>query len=207
MATRDSAFTKTKKMEKLEKIEEELKNNPSSPLYTYRRENDYEPVIGEGDPDAIIMFIGEAPGLKEAETGRPFVGRAGQMLNTLLESIGVSREDVYITNIVKDRPPDNRDPRSNEIKYYAPYLQQQLEIIQPEVIATLGRFSMKFILGRFDLPQKEQSIGELHGELLTTNASFGKVKILPLYHPAAMFYNRKLQPVIEEDFQILQRFI
>lgn len=207
MTPNNTEITRQMKMEKLEGIEEELRNNPSSPLYIYRKENNYAPVMGEGDPDANIMFIGEAPGAKEAETGRPFVGRAGQMLNTLLASIGLSRQDVYITNIVKDRPPDNRDPHSDEIKHYAPYLQQQLEIIQPEVIATLGRYSMKFILGRFDLPQRNQSIGELHGELLTTKASIGKVKILPLYHPAAMFYNRKLQPIIEEDFQILQRFV
>lgn len=206
-APNNSELTRQEKIDELEKIEEELAKDSSSPLYTYRKENNYYPVIGEGDPDANIMFIGEAPGVKEAETGRPFVGRAGQKLNALLESIGLSRQDVYITNIVKDRPPDNRDPRSAEIAFYAPYLEKQLNIIQPEVIATLGRFSMNFILDRFDLPEQDQPIGILHGDLLTVKTFFGNVKMLPLYHPAAMFYNRKLEPVIEEDFKILKQFV
>ena len=205
-ASNNSELTREEKIDELGKIEEQLKNDPSTPLYAYRKENDYQTVTGEGDPDASILFIGEAPGAKEAETGRPFVGRAGQMLNTLLESIGLSRQEVYITNIVKDRPPGNRDPRAAEIAYYAPYLQRQLKIIQPKVIATLGRFSMNFILDQYDLPVKDQTIGDLHGELLTAKTSFGIVKILPLYHPAAMFYNRKLQPVIEKDFKILEQF-
>ena len=207
MTFNNSEGFKQEKIKELEKIEKALNNSRTSPLYTYRKENNYEPVIGEGDPDANIMFIGEAPGAKEAETGRPFVGRAGQMLNDLLESIGLNREDVYITNIVKDRPPDNRDPHSAEIEFYAPYLHQQIEIIQPKVIATLGRFSMKFTLERFELPEQDQPIGELHGKLLKTKSSFGEIKILPLYHPAAMFYNRKLQPIIEEDFKILEQFL
>jgi len=206
MTPNNSEWTKQEKIEELEKIETKLNNNRDSPLYIYRKENHYEPVIGEGDPDANIMFIGEAPGAKEAETGRPFVGRAGEELNALLESIGLNREKVYITNIVKDRPPNNRDPRSAEIEFYAPYLQQQIEIIQPKVIATLGRFSMKFVLERFELPEQDQAIGELHGKIIETETSIGKIKILPLYHPAAMFYNRKLQPVIEEDFKILEQF-
>lgn len=203
----NSELPKQEKIDQLEKIEKHLSSNHNSPLYKFRKENHYEAVIGEGDPDADIIFIGEAPGKKEAETGRPFVGRAGKNLNDLLESIGLHREEVYITNIVKDRPPDNRDPRTNEIKFYAPYLQRQLKIIQPKVIATLGRFSTKFILQRFDLPEQDQPIGELHGKLLTTNTSFGRVKILPLYHPAAIFYNRKLQAVIEEDFKVLEQLV
>lgn len=207
MTSSNSELTTLEKIKELEKIEKQLNSNQDSPLYTYRKKNNYEPVIGEGDPDANIMFIGEAPGAKEAETGRPFVGRAGQMLNTLLESIGINREDVYITNIVKDRPPDNRDPRSAEIEFYAPFLLQQIKIIQPKVIATLGRFSMKFILERFGLPEQDHPIGKLHGKLLKTKSSFGEITILPLYHPAAMFYNRKLQPVIEEDFKLLEQFV
>ena len=206
MTSTNAELTKQEKIEKLEKIKKILNSNQDSPLYSYRKKNHYEPVIGEGDPDANIMFIGEAPGAKEAETGRPFVGRAGQKLNSLLKSIELNREDVYITNIVKDRPPDNRDPRAAEIEFYAPYLQQQIEIIQPKVIATLGRFSMKFILERFELPEQDQAIGELHGKLIETNASFGRIKILPLYHPAAIFYNRKLEPVVEKDFKILEQF-
>jgi DNA polymerase len=197
----------TRKKARLEKIAEEVRNLEASPLYAYRQENDYHAVIGEGDPDAEIMFIGEGPGRKEAETGRPFVGNAGQVLDELLASIGLDREEVYITNVVKDRPPGNRDPRAAEIELYAPFLLRQIEIIQPDVIATLGRFAMDFILKLYDLPQRGQRIGELHGEVLTAEAPYGDVTVVPLYHPAALFYNRDLKEVMEEDFRVLERFV
>lgn len=191
----------------IEAIAEEIRYLEESPLYEYRRKNDYHPVIGEGSVDAEVMFIGEAPGAQEAETGRPFVGAAGQVLDDLLESIGVERGEVYITNVVNDRPPDNRDPRVGEIELYAPFLLRQIEIIQPKVIATLGRFAMDFVLGRFDLPQQGEKIGDLHGEVLTAQTSSGRVTVLPLYHPAAVFYNRGLEDTMEEDFEVLEQFI
>jgi DNA polymerase len=191
----------------LEAIAEEVRALEASPLYDYRKENGYRPVIGEGDPDAEIMFIGEAPGQEEATTGRPFVGRAGRVLDALLASIDVDREDVYITNVIKDRPPGNRDPRVGEIELYAPFLLRQIEIIQPDVIATLGRFAMDFILERYDVPVRRQRIGDLHGEILEAEAPYGEVTVVPLYHPAAAFYNQALQETIEEDFQVLGRFV
>ena len=127
----------------LQAIAEELLCLEASPLYAYREEKGYLPVIGEGAPDAEIMFIGEAPGAQEAKSGRPFVGNAGRVLDTLLESIGLERANVYITNIVKDRPPQNRDPHVGEIELYRPFLLRQIDIIQPRVIATLGRFAME----------------------------------------------------------------
>jgi len=108
---------------------------------------------------------------------------------------------------VKDRPPGNRDPRAEEIEVYAPFLLRQIEIIQPAVIATLGRFAMDFILERYDLPQQGRRIGDLHGEILEAEASYGEVTLVPLYHPAAAFYNQALEDTIEEDFEVLRRFV
>lgn len=187
----------------LQQIALEIQDLTESPLYEYRVTNDYLAVPGEGDPDAKILFIGEAPGEKEAISGRPFVGRAGKSLDVLLEKNGLRRKDVFITNIVKDRPPANRAPSRAEIKLYAPFLIQQINIIQPKVIATLGRFSMAFALSHFDHPSKGKRIGDLHGEALTAQAPFGPVKIFPLYHPAAVFYNRKLEPALDSDFSHL----
>jgi len=196
------------KQRQLQKLAQQVRNLEQSPLYDYRRENDYSSVIGEGDPNAELMFIGEAPGKQEAETGRPFVGAAGRILDELLFSIGLPREQVYITNVVKDRPPDNRDPRQEEIELYAPFLLCQIEqIIQPQVIATLGRFAMGFILDHFGLPQKGEKISELHGEVLQAKTTYGKVSVVPLYHPAAALYRRELRDTLEEDFRVLKLLI
>ncbi len=190
----------------LEKIAEEVHNLQESPLYDYRTENNYSMVFGEGDVEARIIFIGEAPGKKEAESGRPFVGAAGRILDELLASIGVERQSVYITNVVKDRPPENRDPRPEEIELYRPFLLRQIEIIQPRVIATLGRFAMDFILDQFDLPEKGQKIGDLHGKRLEAQLPYGQIAVVPLYHPAVALYNRSRKEVLREDFQILGQF-
>jgi uracil-DNA glycosylase family 4 len=151
---------------RLEEIADQIWNLEESPLYGYRKKMGYSPVTGEGNVDAAILLIGEAPGAEEAKTGRPFVGNAGRVLDELLESIDVERKDVYITNVVKDRPPDNRDPTAGEIELYAPFLLRQIEIIQPDVIVTLGRFAMDFILEQFNLPEKKQKISDLHGKVL-----------------------------------------
>jgi len=190
----------------LEKIAEEVHNLQESPLYDYRTENNYSMVFGEGDVEARIIFIGEAPGKKEAESGRPFVGAAGRILDELLASIGVERQSVYITNVVKDRPPENRDPRPEEIELYRPFLLRQIEIIQPRVIATLGRFAMDFILDQFDLPEKGQKIGDLRGKRLEAQLPYGQIAVVPLYHPAVALYNRSRKEVLREDFQILGQF-
>lgn len=193
------------KEKQLEKIAEEIRNLKASPLYDYRKEQGYSPVIGEGDAEASLMFVGEAPGAQEAETGRPFVGNAGQILDQLLESVDLDRQKVYITNVVKDRPPDNRAPRVGEIELYGPFLLRQIEIIEPQIIATLGRFATHFILEYFDLPQQDQRIGDLHGRVLQAEASYGKVAIVPLYHPAAAFYNPDLKETMQEDFRVLKQ--
>lgn len=178
----------------------------SSPLFAYRIENNYHPVVGEGSIEAQVMFIGEAPGKNEAKTGQPFCGAAGKILDELLQSVDLNSEDVYITNIVKDRPPENRDPTKEEIKVYGPLLDREIEIIKPKVIATLGRYSMNYILEKFGLGDLG-TIGELHGKSFEAKASYGPITIIPLYHPAATIYNQRLKPALLEDFKVLRKFM
>lgn len=191
--------------EQLRKIKDEVLALKTSPLYKERVENKVFPVIGEGSHYAKIMFVGEAPGKTEAATGRPFVGAAGKFLDELLSSVGIKREDVYITNIVKDRPPFNRDPLPDEIEIYAPFLDRQINIIRPETIATLGRFSMDYIMRKFGLFDYLGSISQLHGKILEADASYGKIKIIPLYHPAVAIYNNNMKEVLKKDFEILKQ--
>ncbi len=197
------------KTDQMKKIKDEVLALTKSPLYEYRQANKYYPVIGEGSHDAEIMFIGEAPGKNEALTGRPFCGRAGKILDELLASINLDREKVYVTNIVKDRPPENRDPLPEEIAVYAPFLNQQIAIIKPKVIATLGRFSMKYILDFFGVAERLEPIGRLHGHKLeTVFATTGeKIVLIPLFHPAAAIYNQSLKDTLLADFKILKDFI
>jgi uracil-DNA glycosylase len=192
------------KSDELRKIRDEVVALENSPLFSYRTENKYFPVIGEGNHDARVMFVGEAPGENEAKTGRPFCGRAGKVLEKLLESLNLKREEVYITNIVKDRPPGNRDPFPEEIALYAPFLDRQIELIKPKVIATLGRFSMQYVMNRYGLEWELAPISVLHGKVFETEVNGEKVKVVPLYHPAAAIYNQELMKVLENDFQVLK---
>lgn len=195
------------KTPKLKKIRDAVLNLKESPLYEYRKQNHYFPVLGEGNHDANIVFVGEAPGKTEAETGRPFCGAAGRILEELLTNIGLKRENVYITNIVKDRPPNNRDPLPLEIEIYSPFLISQLQIIKPKVIVTLGRFSTKFILEKLDLPEKDLSISVIRGKILETNGLLGKVSVIPLFHPAVALYSTQSKETLKSDFLILKQFI
>lgn len=195
------------KTDQLRKIKDEVVNFKESSLYAERTKNKVFPVIGEGSHDAEIMFIGEAPGKNEAATGRPFVGAAGKILTQLLEEVGIKREQVYITNIVKDRPPQNRDPLPDEIDAYGPFLDRQIDIIQPKVLATLGRFSMKYIMDKFGLGFEVLPITQMHGKSFEANASYGKITIIPFYHPAASIYNQQLRSVLQEDFKILKKYV
>lgn len=190
------------KTEALRKIKDEVIVLESSPLYAYRTEHKYFPVIGEGSHEASIMFVGEAPGENEAKTGRPFVGRAGKVLEGLLTSVGIAREDVYITNIVKDRPPSNRDPFPEEIDAYAPFLDRQIEIIRPKVIATLGRFSMQYVMNRYGLEWELAPISVIHGKVFQ-GPTF---TFIPFYHPAAAIYNQELMKTLQSDFNVLKEF-
>jgi DNA polymerase len=195
------------KEKKLEQIKKEIVALERSPLYTYRTTNGYVPVIGEGNHDAQVVFIGEAPGKNEALTGRPFCGAAGRILDELLVSISLQRTNVYITNIVKDRPPDNRDPTKREIDLYTPFLERQIDIIQPTIIAPLGRFSMTYILELFGCPERTDPIGKNHGKMIRTQASYGPITVLPLYHPAVALYNGRTKQTLKDDMQILRSLL
>jgi uracil-DNA glycosylase len=151
-------------------------------------------VFGEGSPDAKVFFLGEAPGRNEDEKGLPFVGSAGRILDKLIESIGLKREDVYITSVLRYRPPKNRDPKHSEILATQPFLDEQIKIIQPKIIATLGRYSLKKFL-------PEAKIADVHGKPQKIKWESLDLVIIPLYHPAAVIYNRKLQQTLEEDFR------
>jgi len=179
-------------------------NLTDSPLYPYRLEHNFLPVMGAGSLVARIMFIGEAPGKNEAEQGRPFIGPSGEVLDEMLATISLRREDVFVTNILKDRPPGQRDPSREEIAFYAPILDEEINIIQPQVIATLGRFSMEYILKKFDLPEKRGKISELHGRLLPTQADYGEIFVMPLFHPALVLYTASKKSVLRQDFQKLK---
>ena len=191
----------------MREIKDEVLGLKGSPLYKERIQNKAFPVIGEGNHCAEIMFIGEAPGKNEAQTGRPFCGASGKILDTLLESISLNREDVYVTNIVKDRPTLNRDPSPEEIKIYGPFLDRQISIIKPRVIATLGRFSMEYIMKKFGLENQLKNIGQMHGKTFETERGFGRIKIVPLYHPAVALYNRNELKTLAEDFGVLKDII
>lgn len=191
----------------LQAIRDEIWNLKISPLYEERIKNKAFAVIGEGSHFAKIMLIGEAPGQNEAATGRPFCGASGKILDELLESIQLKRNLVYITNIVKDRPPGNRDPSPYEIKIYAPFLDRQIEIIQPEVIATLGRFSMDYIMRKFGLENFIEPISRIHGIEFEAVAQYGNIKILSLYHPAVAVYNRAKLQELKQDFLQLSKYV
>lgn len=174
-------------MDKAKRLEEVLDELKKLPLYEGANF-----VPGEGSSEAEIIFIGEAPGQKEDEQGKPFVGAAGKFLSEMLESIGLSREDVFITNIVKQRPPNNRDPLPNEIESHWPLLLKQIEIIDPKIIVMLGRHSMSKLLPGVG------TISQVHGQPFRRKD--GRV-YLPLYHPAVALYNAGMKQTLLADFQ------
>ena len=200
-------MTTEEKYEAMRQIRDEVLALVASPLYEFRTSHNYLPVIGEGSHDARVMFIGEAPGRNEAETGRPFCGAAGKTLDTLLESIGIPRTEVCITDIVKDRSPENRDPLPDEIDEYGPFLDRQIALIQPRVIVTLGRYSMQYIMRKFDLEFELEPISRAHGKRYGAKASYGSIHIIPQYHPAAAIYNRELIDTLKQDFKLIPTFL
>ncbi len=195
------------KYEKMKEIKDEVLALTASPLYSYRTQNSFLPVIGEGSHDAAIVFIGEAPGKNEAKTGRPFCGRAGKVLDELLATISLPRNDIYITNIVKDRPPENRDPTPEEIQVYGPFLDRQIEIIKPKVLATLGRYSMAYIMGKVGLIDVLRPISAMHGNTFLGEFNSKPITVVPLYHPAVAIYNVHSKQELIDDFQILKQFL
>jgi uracil-DNA glycosylase family 4 len=151
-------------------------------------------VFGSGHPDADLMFVGEAPGFNEDQQGLPFVGQAGKLLERLLEGIGMSRGDVYIANVVKCRPPGNRDPVPDEIAACEPHLFRQIELIEPTMVATLGNFATKLLSGR------PAGITRVHGQEQEVTLGTRRVLLYPLFHPAAALYTPSMLKVLDEDF-------
>jgi uracil-DNA glycosylase family 4 len=154
-------------------------------------------VFGSGNADADLMFIGEAPGANEDRQGLPFVGQAGRLLDTLLEEIGLERTDVFICNVLKCRPPGNRDPLPQEIDACQDYLFRQLELIEPRVVCTLGNFSTKLLRG------DPTGITRLHGREEIRKVGPRRVRLFPIYHPAAALYTPKMLEILREDFHRL----
>jgi uracil-DNA glycosylase family 4 len=151
-------------------------------------------VFGAGNPDAELMFVGEAPGFHEDQQGIPFVGQAGKLLDTLLAGIGLERSDVYIANVLKCRPPGNRDPMPEEIAACEPHLFRQIELIEPSMVATLGNFATKLLSG------KPLGITRVHGQPQEVALGASRVLLYPLYHPAAALYTPSMLKVLEQDF-------
>ena len=191
------------KIDRLDEVNRRIRELSSGRLAERRIEVGDQAVVGEGPSTAKMMVIGEAPGAAEAKTGRPFVGRAGRVLDGMLASIGLNKEQIYVTNIIKDRPPGNRDPRAAEIRRYQPFLEQEITIVQPEIIVSLGRFAMRFLLNRYDLPSRGKKISDLQGEVFRVDEAYGGVLWIPLYHPAAVLYNPDLKKQLEEGFQMV----
>lgn len=185
------------KREQLDAVYQQLEQD----LHTLPLGTSGEPTVpGDGDAEADLMFIGEAPGFHESQQRKPFVGRSGQLFIKTLATVGFPRPTVYISNIVKVRPPENRDPSSAEIEAYRPYLDQEIEIIQPKVIITLGRLSM----GKF-LP--EVKISQVHGRLHKIQWKDSQLFILPMYHPAAALRNPQMQVSFVNDFQKIPKIL
>ena len=162
-------------------------------------------VVGDGSPKSNILFVGEAPGYNEDVQGRPFVGKAGKILDELLLSIGLGRNDVYISNILKCRPPNNRNPLRAEIESCTEFLDKQIEIIQPIIIAPLGNFACSYIFEKFGL--NYDKIGAVHGRIFSVNTLFGKIHIIPLYHPAVSTYNPNTKKTLLEDFKVIKKIL
>src|SRR5438874_6438466 len=152
-------------------------------------------VFGAGNPRADLMFVGEAPGFHEDKQGLPFVGQAGKLLERLLAGIGLSCQDVYIANVLKCRPPGNRDPQQDEIEACEPHLFRQIELIEPQVVATLGNFATKLLSGR------PTGITRVHGQEQEVTLGGNRVRLYPLYHPAAALYTPRMLEVLEADFR------
>ncbi len=179
-------------MDELKKVAEEVAGCLDCQLHLSRK----KAVPGEGPADADIMFIGEGPGFHENEQGRPFVGAAGKFLEELLESIDLSREDVFIGNVIKCRPPGNRDPQPEEIEACSTYLQRQINAIDPKVIVTLGRFSMAQYF-------PNTKISKIHGQAREIDGRM----VVPMYHPAAALHQPSLRSVVKDDFSHLPTLI
>lgn len=166
-------------------------------------------VFGKGNPNAKIIFVGEAPGNNEDLQGMPFVGAAGKNLDKLLEKVGLSMDDVYIANILKYRPPENRNPSPEEIKSHTPYLIKQILAIKPKIVCSSGNYATKFFLAEGNPEKMNEQLGItlVHGKITTVTIEGLAIKLIPLFHPAAIIYNRKIIDLWEADMEIVKKEI
>lgn len=162
-------------------------------------------VPGEGSLDTKVVLVGEAPGKKEDELGRPFVGRAGALLDSLLDGVGLKRSEVYILNILKCRPPKNRRPKKVEVVSCENYLMSQLETLKPGVVVPMGNSALSYFQRKFNL--EKAVIGDVHGKSVKIQTEWGQILLFPLYHPAAAIYNRQLIEVLREDIEYLSNIM
>jgi len=189
------------KEEDIKKLMVSVENCRKCDLWKTRK----KPVFGEGSMDTDILFVGEAPGYNEDLQGRPFVGKAGKILDELLESIVLQRSDIYIANILKCRPPNNRSPLKTEIDACTEHLDKQIDLIQPKIMVPMGNFACSYIFEKFGL--KYDKISNVHGKLFQINTIFGNVKIIPMYHPAVATYNPDTKNTLLADFKSIKKAI
>lgn len=193
-------------MHALKQVELDLNLLVASPLFKYRTQNQYQPVLGTGDIDAKILLCGEAPGENEAKIGKPFVGMAGEVLDDLLQSINLNRNQVFITNLVHDRPQENRDPNKEEIALYAPFLEKTVRIVQPRVIATLGRIPMDYFRQKFNI-ENTSKISKVADIPYHFNAQWGPLTFIPFFHPTFLLYSPTNRDLAIAHFQTLRQYI
>ncbi len=189
------------KIELMTELNNEIRNCQHCRLW----QNATNPVPGEGTFEARLMLIGEAPGYWEDMKGRPFVGAAGRVLTELLNQINLSRDQVFIGNIVKHRPPNNRAPRVDEVLACAPYLDKQIKIINPYIIVTLGRHATKYLLSKESI--QVDRISQLRGRIFTIKLAEQPYCVMPTYHPAALLYNASYKPEIQQDFLKIRQLL
>ncbi|PIN93998.1 uracil-DNA glycosylase [Candidatus Pacearchaeota archaeon CG10_big_fil_rev_8_21_14_0_10_31_24] len=166
-------------------------------------------VFGKGNENADILFVGEAPGRNEDLEGLPFVGAAGKNLDKMLAKVGLSLDDIYIANILKYRPPENRDPNSEEIKAHTPWLIEQIRVMKPKVVCSLGNYATKFFLAGLNPDKMKEQLGitQVHGKVRVIEFEGITFNLIPLFHPAAIIYNPSLIPKWEEDMEIVKKEI
>ncbi len=184
------------KKQALEELKKKIEKDTSLPL----KDTATQLVFGEGNPDSTLYFLGEAPGKQEDLLGRPFVGRAGRLLDTLLQGIGLTRQDIYISNVVRFRPPNNRPPTPEEIAAFTPYVNEELQIIHPKLVIPLGRFAMMKFL-------PDEKISQIHGKVVEITWNGKPLRIFPLFHPAAALRSKTVLTKLQEDMQKLSKLL
>jgi len=192
---------KEDKQQKIDKLRGQIASCRRCALYATRTNT----VPGEGDVDAKLMFIGEAPGRNEDLQGKPFVGRAGDVFDNLLESIGLTRKDIYLCNVLKCRPPSNRNPSTDEIKACKGSLDLQIKTVEPKVLCPMGNFAVQYLFDRFGIPPAK--ISAVKGTIIKAKTEQGEVQIVPLFHPAVATYSPSKIEMLLEDFQVLKKFL